>query len=98
MLIDTGADITVLPRAVATRLGLIKFSEIGVAGFRLAPEALDTFLVSLKIHQWGIEAVEIVIGDDNYGVLGRDVLNRFVIVLYGPDLALTIESPSSKST
>jgi len=65
-------------------LGLIKFSEVGVGGFRHTPEVEYTFLVRLQIHEWEIEAVEVILGDDNYGLLGRDMLNRFLPTLDGP--------------
>ena len=84
VLIDTGADITAIPTDLATELGLIKFSEIGVSGFRHPAEPVDTYLVTPQIHDWTIEAVEVVVSDDNYGVFGRDVLNQFLITLDGP--------------
>lgn len=96
-LIDTGADLTVVPRRLMTDLELIKFSEIGVGGFRLAAEPTDTFLVKLQIHDWEIEAVEVVLGDDSYGLLGRDVLNRFLITLNGPALILTLQPPTKEA-
>ena len=96
-LIDTGADITVIPRKLITDLGLIKFSEIGVRGFRLRTQPLDTFLVRLHIHDWEIEALEVIAEDESHCLLGRDLLNQFLITLDGPGLSLEIRR-SAKET
>lgn len=94
-LIDSGADMTVIPPRLLTDLRLIRFSEVGIGGFRSAARPLDTFLVTLQIHDWMIEAVEVISGDDSYGILGRDVLNQFLLTLDGPDLALTLQRSGS---
>jgi hypothetical protein len=65
-----------------------------VGGFRHAPEVEDSFLVRLQIHEWEIEAVEVILGDDSYGLLGRDVLNRFLLTLDGPGLNFTLQLPT----
>ena len=84
LLIDTGADFTVIPRRLSAELELVEFSEVIISGFRQAPDALGYVLVRLKIHEWEIEAAEVVLGDDNYGLLGRDVLNQFQVFLKDP--------------
>jgi hypothetical protein len=95
MQLDIGAALTVIPQRLMGELGLIKFSEVGVGGFRHAPEVEDSFLVRLQIHEWEIEAVEVILGDDSYGLLGRDVLNRFLLTLDGPGLNFTLQLPTS---
>jgi hypothetical protein len=45
----------------------------------------------LQIHDWEIEAVEVIAGDGGHGLLGRDVINQFLITLDGPNLALTLQ-------
>src|SRR5262245_36700417 len=91
MLIDSGADLSVIPQRLIAELNLIKFSNVGVGGFRESLEPGDTFLVGLQIHDWEIEAVEVIAGDDSYGLPGRDVINQFLIILDGPNLALTLQ-------
>jgi len=95
MQLDNGAALTVIPQRLLGELRLIKFSEVGVGGFRHAPEVEDSFLVRLQIHEWEMEAVEVILGDDNYGLLGRDVLNRFLLTLDGPGLNFTLQLPTS---
>jgi hypothetical protein len=95
MQLDIGAALKVIPQRLMGELGLIKFSEVGVGGFRRAPEVEDSFLVRLQIHEWEIEALEVVLGDDSYGLLGRDVLNQFLLTLNGPDLNFTLQLPTS---
>jgi hypothetical protein len=79
---------------LAPALGLVKFSEVGVGGFRRDPEIEDSFLVRLQIHDWEVEAVEVILGDDSYGLLGRDVLNQFLLTLNGPELHFTLQRPT----
>jgi hypothetical protein len=95
MQLDMGAGLTVIPQRLMTELGLIKFSEVGIGGFHRDPEPEDTFLIRLQIHEWEIEVVEVVLGDDSYGLLGRDVLNQFLLVLNGPELYFTLQLPTS---
>jgi predicted aspartyl protease len=90
-LIDIGADITAIPQRLVNQLSLVKFSEVGVGGFRSDAEPADTFLVTLQIHEWHIEAIEVVSDNGGYALLGRDVLNQFLLVLDGPNLVFTIQ-------
>lgn len=94
MQLDIGAALTVIRQRLAPALGLVKFSEVGVGGFRRDPEIEDSFLVRLQIHDWEVEAVEVILGDDSYGLLGRDVLNQFLLTLNGPELHFTLQRPT----
>lgn len=94
MQLDIGAALTVIPQRLMAELGLVKFSEVGVGGFRRDPEIEDSFLVRLQIHEWEIEAIEVILGDDGYGLLGRDALNQFLLTLNGPGLNFTLQRPA----
>ncbi|MGH9844315.1 MAG: hypothetical protein ACREEM_36795 [Blastocatellia bacterium] len=56
-MLDVGADITAIPQRLVRELSLVKFSEIGVSGFRVEAELIDTFLIGLQLHNWEMEAV-----------------------------------------
>jgi hypothetical protein len=36
----------------------------------------------------------VILGDESYGLLGRDVLNRFLLTLDGPGLNFTLQLPT----
>jgi predicted aspartyl protease len=90
-LIDTGADLTVLPEQVAARLGLIPVEHTPATGFDGHTSMLPVFAVQLVIRDFAPLEVEVLGGvAEWYAILGRDVLNRFKLVLDGPNLRVEI--------
>lgn len=86
MLIDSGADLTLIPKRFAQELGL-------------RDEPLDGFLegfdgstsparaVNMEVHFLDyIFRGLFLLTDDECGILGRNVLNRLTLVLDGPAL------------
>lgn len=89
--LDSGADRTVVPRSAVERLGLVQLDEITVGALNMALEILPTFLVRLTIRQQAPITVEVAgARNESWVLLGRDVLNRYRIVLDGPRLLLDI--------
>lgn len=94
-LVDTGADFTVVPRQAARSLRLPtvrKVQVFGVGGFRFPA------VVSLaEVEIAGIrETTEVfVFGDE--ALVGRDLLNRWVATLQGPQQRLRVEIPQPKT-
>ncbi len=89
-LIDTGADITVVPEEVVARLGLIHQGDILVRDFSRVPSFRPTYLVDLQIgHHW-FDLVEIISAPTNELLLGRNVINSLDLRLNGPQLVLEI--------
>ena len=95
MLIDTGADVTFIPQAAVVALKLESSTKRdyrvttydGVSSLAKAVEADMLFLgVTLR----GLYLVR----NTEVGIVGRDVLNRFRIVLNGPELSWQ-EQPGS---
>jgi predicted aspartyl protease len=83
MLIDTGADVTVLPASAAVEVGL----EVG-GEFELRwidGEVRSARWVQAKL-KWGKLRIpgRFVLSDHELGLLGRDVLNEVVLELDGP--------------
>ena len=87
MLIDTGADVSLLPRAPIAEL--IDSAEAGshyeLEGFdgtrSLAPA------VQLEVRFLGrVFRGQFLIIDQNHGILGRNVLNSISLTLDGPNL------------
>ncbi len=93
-LIDTGADRTIVPTRVVDTLGLARLGLVSIQGVGGSVEAYS-FLVEIVVR--GMEPVEVSaveIPDEPFVLVGRDVLNRFRMVLDGPAAILEIESRS----
>jgi len=87
MLIDSGADATLIPQACADRLGLRGepdegFLLIGFDGSTSLANVVDAEMLFLGRTFRGQFAVT----EDEVGILGRNVLNHLSIVLDGPRL------------
>jgi predicted aspartyl protease len=89
--VDSGADRTIIPAALAARLGLEEVERLVFAGLGGEPVELPVFHVRLRIHNLAPIAVDVAASDgEPHVLLGRDVLNRYKIVLDGPNLRLEI--------
>jgi hypothetical protein len=89
--IDPAADLSVIPGRLVEELQLVPLDFVSVLGFGGNLSTLPTFLVELQIR--GLEPVAAKVlasHDEPYVLLGRDVLNRFTVVLDGPNLVLEI--------
>jgi hypothetical protein len=83
--LDSAADITVVPAGWVERLGLIPFGALQVAGFGGVAITARTFLTRLNFR--GQEQVVLKIvssAEESHILLGRDILNRYRILLDGP--------------
>ena len=87
MLVDTGADATLIPRAILPFL-LISEDTLKPSGFSLIGfdgTRSTATLVSVQIDFLGKRlAGDFLLTEENYGVIGRDVLSLFRIVFDGP--------------
>jgi hypothetical protein len=89
--VDHGADITVIPSRLADALVLPRVRLLPVKGFGEHSLQLPTVLVEITIRQLQPVPMEALLSpDEPYLILGRDLLNRYRIVLDGPQLALEI--------
>lgn len=83
--VDYGADRTVLPEKVSQTLGLPQVGRIQIGALGGAVYVLPSFAVLLGIHDFPLRRLEIVASaDEEWILLGRDVLNSHRIVLDGP--------------
>jgi predicted aspartyl protease len=85
LLLDTGADITLLPRKAADQIGAtaingLSYELIEFDGTRSSAAVADLDMVFLSRRFRGKYALV----DSEQGVLGRDILNHLVLVLDGP--------------
>ena len=85
VLVDTGADTTLLPRAAVERLGVPVLTDqtyelVGLGGARsFAPSVMLDMLFLRRAYRGRYLLIE-----EERGILGRDVLNHVVVLLDGP--------------
>ena len=89
-LVDTGADITVVPETLVSHLQLIRQGDIQVGGFDGVYRLHPVFLVDIQIGQIRFDLVEVIAAATNELILGRNVLNQLDLRLNGPHLVLEI--------
>jgi len=84
MLIDTGADVTLLPGPVATALGLERlpnrYDLLGFDGQDASAEAV----MAVMVLQGRTYRGQFLLIDQEWGILGRNILNTFRFTLDGP--------------
>jgi hypothetical protein len=84
LLIDTGADTSLLPRAVVERLGVTippgQYELVGFDGSRSMADAVEVDVLFLSKAFRG----RYLLTDSEHGILGRDVLNSLRLVFDGP--------------
>lgn len=90
--LDSGADISVLPWSVVESLGLAQLDQLSIMGFGGHVTLVPVFLVGLGIRQLDPFVIRVLgIRDEPYLLLGRDVLNRYRLLLDGPGQTLQID-------
>lgn len=95
LLIDTGADVTLLPRTVADSLQIERsrreYELVGFDGARSVAEAVHAELTLLhKIFRG-----QFLLIDQPIGFVGRDVLNSLFLAADGPRLTWQERPPTS---
>ena len=88
MIVDTGADRTLLPASVVRELGLPPVGVIEMRGIGNTGPAATVHGAAVSFGPFRSLIQVIAFMDE--AILGRDVLNRFVATLDGPALTLSI--------
>jgi len=84
-IVDTGADASIIPEEYLTRIGAIIVDEASLRSHWGESRRVHLYQVDLRVDGQPLPDVE-AIGDeqDHEILLGRDVLNRFRVLLGGP--------------
>src|SRR5215210_3256725 len=87
MLLDTGADVTLIPRAALDSLGFDVIANntyelVGFDGNKSLAQVVHVELVFCRRTFRG----QFLLVDQPYGILGRNVLNAVPLLLDGPHL------------
>src|SRR5436190_2348139 len=87
MLLDTGADVSLVPSTVVERLGLEVDPDRRYELFAFDGSASVAQIVSLDLIFLGRTfRGEFLLSDQKWGILGRNILNAVPILLDGPRL------------
>ncbi len=91
-IVDSGASISVIPQRLARDLRLPVVGELVVRGVTGA-ERVSTYSAELEVA--GIPVPVEVAGMGTHTLIGRDVLNRWTVVLRGPRETLELDTERS---
>lgn len=96
-LVDTGSDITVLPKSLFDQLALPQVGQVTVAGFDSEARPEPAFGVVITIDGCDPVAVRAIVHDDEETILGRDVLQHVKVTVDSPGgfVEVTASSPGT---
>jgi predicted aspartyl protease len=96
--VDTGADVTLIPQPVAALLGLPAIAQARIAGVTGPAQTADLFAATIELAGRTVLAEVAAFGAE--AIIGRDLLSRLVLRLDGPrgllELAADQHAPDGK--
>lgn len=92
VLVDTGADCTLVPQEVARALRLPAVDEMWIEGVGGAARRATVHAARVEFARIGRLARVVAFGGE--AVLGRDLLNGEVALLDGPRLTISFRAPA----
>lgn len=87
-LVDTGADLSEVPAAIARQLGLPPVSEVAIRGVGGVMRMATVYAVLIETD-WASLLTEVV-GLGREALIGRDLLNRWGLTLHGPNRLMEV--------
>jgi len=97
-IVDSGADATLIPIEMLKQLGAQAWDEALLRGPWGERRRVYTYIVDVRIYGQVFPGIEVV--GDNKGetiVLGRNLLNKLILLLDGPDTTLYILTQRPRS-
>jgi len=91
--LDTGAAMTVIPRDIVTALHLEQMGDVLCQGYDGVETSRPLYYVALEVTGYHISMVEVTTSPRRDVLLGRDVLNHFILTLNGKDLTFELQDP-----
>jgi predicted aspartyl protease len=92
MLVDTGADCTLVPLSIIRRLGFPQVDVISLTGVGGGKGRATVHAASVEVG--GLRLLARVVAFSDEAILGRDVLNQVALLLDGPGLAISLKGRS----
>jgi hypothetical protein len=91
--IDSGAAISVLPQTAILDLALEPMGDVLASGYDNQVALLPTYSVTFGVTSYTVQDVEVTASLRKDVLLGRDVLNHFILTLNGKDLTFDLQDP-----
>ena len=82
-----------MPVEILTALQIPKASNMPVESWNGSSTLVTTYIVTLGIADMRLDSIEVVAAPMPYAILGRDVLNHFILILNGKDLTFELQDP-----
>ena len=106
-IIDSGASISVIPKSIVVKLELKYIDVIETRGFRSSDfednnknkgeeQKSYVYPIVITIESLGNFITKVITWDEEYSLIGRDLLNKWLVLLNGPDKKLEISLFKSK--
>jgi predicted aspartyl protease len=90
---DTGADITVIPERLIAPLGISPKGRVWTRGYDGTFTQRPVYYIRLTAEGFVLAAVRCIATNRPDVLLGRNVLNRFLIILDGKNLTFELTDP-----
>jgi hypothetical protein len=91
--LDPGSDISVLPESAADAIGLQRDGELEAEGYDGLVACVPLCIVTLEVAGEMLPPISVVVMPRSLAILGRDVLNHFILILNGKDLTFELQDP-----
>jgi len=92
-LIDSGASRTVIPENLIEKLQLVPVRLIDVEGYKKGKQEHSTYFVDVEFKGYSFPLTEVIAVNRKNVLLGRDILNKTILVLDGKKLSYDITDP-----
>jgi len=90
---DTGAYITVIPERLVISLGISPKGRVWTRGYDGTYAQRPVYYIRLTLEGLVFPTVRCIAADRSDVLLGRNVLNRFLIILDGKNLTFEVTDP-----
>lgn len=92
MIVDTGADATVLPKKACDTVGATTNGSVTVSGFDGSHQTIETLDTEIIFEGFVYRGAYLALDQDT-GFLGRDVILEGTLVVDGPSLTWEFSHP-----
>ena len=89
--LDTGADLTVIPEGLVPQLALSARAHVWARGYDGTFSQRPVYYVRFSFEGHELPALRCIAADRRNVLVGRNVLNRFVITLDGRNLRFDLQ-------